>query len=118
MRLRCPVERLNASVAKHENKMTLMRGIHRHEERVAPFHIGERVHELRQTAAGDLKKTISPNRRSINKKRCSLIDFFPNSITRLFSASRIWNSCRSFQFLNNWIQSLASLSKKTNFTDI
>ena len=35
-----------------------MRGIHRHQERVLPFHIGEMVHEFRQTATTDLKTPL------------------------------------------------------------
>ena len=58
VRLTCTDERCNASVTMNENKIKFMRGIHRHQERVLPFHIGEMVHEFRQTATTDLKTPL------------------------------------------------------------
>ncbi len=44
IRLTCTDERCNASVTMYEDKIKCMRGIHRHQERILPYHVGEMVH--------------------------------------------------------------------------
>jgi hypothetical protein len=58
IRLTCTDERCNASVTMYEDKIKYMRGIHRHQERILPYHIGEMVHEFRQVATKDLRTPL------------------------------------------------------------
>jgi 5-hydroxyisourate hydrolase-like protein (transthyretin family) len=58
IRLTCTDERCNASVTMFQNEIKFMRGIHRHDERVLPFHIGEVVNEFQQAAVSDIKTPI------------------------------------------------------------
>ncbi|CAF3137818.1 unnamed protein product [Rotaria sp. Silwood2] len=58
IRFTCTDERCNASVTLLENKIQFIRGIHRHEERVLPFHIGATVYEFRQAAVSDIKTPL------------------------------------------------------------
>jgi len=58
IRLTCTDERCNASVTMYEDKIKCMRGIHRHQERILPYHIGEMVHEFRQVATKDLRTPL------------------------------------------------------------
>jgi len=58
IRLTCTDERCNASVTMYEDKIKCMRGIHRHQERILPYHIGEMVHEFRQVATTDLRTPL------------------------------------------------------------
>ena len=58
IRLMCTGERCTTSVILHENKMKSMRGIHRHQERVLPFHVGKMVHEFLQTAVNDFRTPL------------------------------------------------------------
>jgi 5-hydroxyisourate hydrolase-like protein (transthyretin family) len=92
IRFTCTDERCNASVTLHENKIKFMRGIHRHQERVLPFHVGEMVHEFRQTAVNDLRTPLPQIYDQLTKKfvcfsvQISYFEFF------YITAKRIWIS--------------------------
>ena len=68
IRLTCTDERCNASVTMYENKIKCMRGTHRHQERVLPYHIGEVVNEFRQVATTDLRTPLPQIYHHIAKK--------------------------------------------------
>ena len=51
-------ERCNASVTLLENKIKFIREVHRHGERILPFHIGAAVHEFQQTVVSDIKTPL------------------------------------------------------------
>jgi len=59
IRLTCTDERCDASVTMYANKIQCMRGIHRHQERILPCHVGKIVHEFQQEATINLR-TPSP----------------------------------------------------------
>ncbi|CAF4331429.1 unnamed protein product, partial [Rotaria sp. Silwood2] len=58
IRFTCTDERCNASVTLFNDKIKFMRGNHRHEERVRPFHIVQMVHEFQQEAISDIKTPL------------------------------------------------------------
>jgi hypothetical protein len=58
VRFTCTNERCNATVTFLENKIQAVRGVHRHEERILPFHIGEIVNEFRQAVVADIKTPL------------------------------------------------------------
>jgi hypothetical protein len=68
IRFTCTDERCNASVTMIENKIKFIRGIHRHEERMLPFHIGEVVHEFRQAAVSEIRTPLPQIYDRITKK--------------------------------------------------
>jgi hypothetical protein len=51
-----------------ENKIKFIRGIHRREERMLPFHIEEVVHEFRQAAVSEIRKPLPQIYDRITKK--------------------------------------------------
>jgi hypothetical protein len=57
-RLTCTSERCNASITMQDEKVLAIRGLHNHNERQLPFHVGETVNELRQAAAADIRTPL------------------------------------------------------------
>ena len=45
-----------------------MRGVHRHRERILPFHIGKMVHEFQETATTDLRTSLPQLYDQLTKK--------------------------------------------------
>jgi len=58
VRYTCTDERCNASLTIFENKIQAMRGTHKHDQRLLPFHIGEIVNEFRQIAVSDIRTPL------------------------------------------------------------
>ena len=68
IRLTCTDERCNASVTMLENKIQYIRGKHRHDERILPYHIGEMVHEFQQAATANLRTPLPQIYDQLRKK--------------------------------------------------
>ncbi|CAF3348916.1 unnamed protein product [Rotaria sp. Silwood2] len=58
IRYTCTNERCNASLTIFENKIQIMRGTHKHGQRLLPFHIGEIVNEFRQAIVSDIRTPL------------------------------------------------------------
>jgi hypothetical protein len=54
IRYTCTNERCNASLTIFENNIQAMRGTHKHQQRLLPYHVGEVVNEFRQAVVADI----------------------------------------------------------------
>ena len=58
IRFTCTNERCNASITVFDDKIKCIRSIHRHHERVLPFHVGGIVNEFQQAAISDIRTPL------------------------------------------------------------
>lgn len=58
IRLTCTSERCNASITMHDDEVLAIRGVHDHNDRQLPFHIGEVINELQEKATTDIRTPL------------------------------------------------------------
>ncbi|CAF1376506.1 unnamed protein product [Rotaria sp. Silwood1] len=80
IRFTCTNERCNASVTLLENKIKFMRGIHRHEERILPFHIGATIYRFEYGTAAEMPM-FQQLRSTAYRRRSDILPTCPNRTT-------------------------------------